>query len=491
MKHGNAAALMVQSPLYSSPLNNPETDPYKNHSYGTGSTAEIVSSNNYQNELKKKRAANPDGYFTQNNVRGVETIYDKGLYSQNEKGHLTFHENTHTRKDGKIVRKELNVPKPRTEIVKEKPVAKEKPATTQAPKDGGSIDLKKYKGGGLQTQNFGKNPENITIGHGPSTAKGDLSLQKGDNDMVNKSYSNNIGSANDLKINSPKPTSAKDSKMPSTVISKAHTIHSKYKDRFSNLEGRPDFAKTNEMLDNSLKSKSSPSKPKANSPKSANKPEKKQEVPKMTPRPAAKIEIKAPETSKIETTIKNAMDPSHKLVESGRVGRVRRRQEKRTANVRKRQEIKRGETVSDRDKIKTIRTENRQERRDLKEDMPVDKDATGGRFKNDKATKKLVKKSNKDSKALNKSKAKEKSASSKPSSGYSDAQKTFQNDMKSTFGKPNHYNSKKAETPKQEKKNLLNDNPVDKDATGGRASSGTFDYSQSSKALKKKYKKKN
>ncbi len=46
------------------------------------------------------------------------------------------------------------------------------------------------------------------------------------------------------------------------------------------------------------------------------------------------------------------------------------------------------------------------------------------------------------------------------------------------------------EKPKQEKKNLLTDNPVDKDATGGRASSSTFDYSQSSKALKKKYKNK-
>jgi hypothetical protein len=471
MKHGNAAALMVKSPLYNSPLNNPETDPYKNHSYDySGSMAGTISNKNYQNELAKKRASNPDGYFSQVQD-GKEILYDKGLYGQNEKGHLTFHENTHTRRDGKIVKKELNVPKPRTEIVKkEEPVVKEKPATTPAPKGGGSIDLNKYKGGGLQVQNFGKNPENITIGHGPRTAKGDLTLQKGDNDMVNKSYSNNIGSANDLKISSTKPGGG--STNSSSLIPKGGFGGGKL-----NVSGRPDFAKTNEMLENSLKPKANSPKPKSTSKPKA---EKKQEIQKMVPKPATEIEVKAPETTKIETTIKNAMDPSHKLVESGRVGRVRRRQEKRTANVKRRQEIKRGETPSNRDKIKTIRETNRQERKDLKQDMPVDKDATGGRFKTDKATKKLVKKSNKDSKALNKAKAKEKPASNKPSAGYSASQKSFQNDMKNTF-----------ETPKQEKKNLLTDNPVDKDATGGRASSsGTFDYSQSSKALKKKYKKK-
>lgn len=499
----------MQSPLYSSPLNNPEEDPYKNHSYGTGSTAEIVASNNYQNELKKKRAANPDGYFSQRLRKGgVETIYDKALYGQNEKGHLTFHENTHTRKDGKIVRKQLDVPKARTEIVKnDKPVVKEKPATTPAPKDGGSIDLKKYKGGGLQTQNFGKNPENITIGHGPSTAKGDLSLQKGNNDMVNKSYANNIGSANDLKISSPKPGGGVTNS--SSLIPKGGFGGGKL-----NVSGRPDFAKTNKMLENSVKPKANSSKPKATSKPKA---EKKQELQKMTPRPAAEIEVKAPGTTKIETTVKNAMDPSHKLVESGRVGRVRRRQEKRTANVKRRLENKR-ENLSnkgaDRDKIKTIRETNRQERKDLKQDMPVDKDATGGRFKTDKATKKLVKDTSKqakkdnamkrastaveagdkkalrksgvagkfkragkqDIKAANKAKAKEKSANSKPSSGYSASQKSFQNDMKNTF-----------ETPKQETNNLKKDNPVDKDATGGRASSKPFDYSQSSKKNRKRY----
>jgi hypothetical protein len=432
--------------------------------------AGTISNQNYQNELAKKRASNPDGYFSQVQD-GKEILYDKGLYGQNEKGHLTFHENTHTRRDGKIVKKELNVPKPRTEIVKnDKPVVKEKPATTPAPKGGGSIDLNKYKGGGLQVQNFGKNPENITIGHGPSTAKGDLSLQKGNNDMVNNSYSNNIGSANDLKISSTKPGGGATNS--SSLIPKGGFGGGKL-----SVSGRPDFSKTNQMLDNSVKSKSSSPKPAGKKPASTSIEPMKGLVSLGADKMVSEMRDNV---SKTEQTVKNAMDPSHKLVESGRVGRVRRRQEKRTANVKKRQEIKRGETPSNRDKIKTIRETNRQERKDLKQDMPVDKDATGGRFKTDKATKKLVKKSNKDSKALNKAKAKEKSANSKPSSGYSASQKSFQNDMKNTF-----------ETTKQETDNLKKDNPVDKDATGGRADSKPFDYSQNSKALKKKYKNKN
>jgi len=229
--------------------------------------------------------------------------------------------------------------------------------------------------------------------------------------------------------------------------------------------------------------------------------EKKEEQPTSTTNTAPK--------SKMETTVTNAMDPNSKLINKsteygGRVGRVKRRQERRTARVTERNQRRRGEIPTrkekrqeNREQIKTIRLDNRntrqeskesakQERKNLLTDNPVDKDATGGRYKNDKSTKKLVKEASKTAKSEN--------AMNRAKKAIEDGDKKAlrKSGVKGKFkraGKKDIKAANKAnkETPKQEKKNLLKDNPVDKDATGGRASSGTFDYSQSTRKNRKRY----
>jgi len=224
-----------------------------------------------------------------------------------------------------------------------------------------------------------------------------------------------------------------------------------------------------------------------------------------------KMEIRGPQQveSKMQKTITSAMDPNSKLMDKsteygGRVGRVKRRQERRTARVTERNQRRRGEIPTgkekrqeNREQIKTIRLDNRntrqeskesakQERKNLLTDNPVDKDATGGRYKNDKSTKKLVKEASKTAKSEN--------AMNRAKKAVEDGDKKAlrKSGVKGKFKRAGKQDIKAAnkankETPKQEKKNLLKDNPVDKDATGGRASSGTFDYSQSTRKNRKRY----
>lgn len=91
--------------------------------------------------------------------------------------------------------------------------------------------------------------------------------------------------------------------------------------------------------------------------------------------------------SKIQKTVDAARSSSNDLIKNnldggGRVGRVRRRQQKRTANLEKRlqnrAEIK-GIRQSERGKRQGMRESASQERKNLLMDNPVAKDASGGR----------------------------------------------------------------------------------------------------------------
>jgi len=91
--------------------------------------------------------------------------------------------------------------------------------------------------------------------------------------------------------------------------------------------------------------------------------------------------------SKTQATVDKAINTGYDLISSqpksgGRVGRVRRRQQKRTANLEKRLQNRaeiQGIRQSERGKRQSMRESASQERKDLMTDMPVDKDATGGR----------------------------------------------------------------------------------------------------------------
>ena len=90
---------------------------------------------------------------------------------------------------------------------------------------------------------------------------------------------------------------------------------------------------------------------------------------------------------KTQATVDKAMNTGHDLISSqpksgGRVSRVRRRQQKRTANLEKRLQNRaeiQGIRQSERGKRQSMRESASQERKNLMTDMPVDKDATGGR----------------------------------------------------------------------------------------------------------------
>ena len=91
--------------------------------------------------------------------------------------------------------------------------------------------------------------------------------------------------------------------------------------------------------------------------------------------------------SKTQATVDKAINTNYDLISSqpksgGRVGRVRRRQQKRTANLEKRLQNRaeiQGIRQSERGKRQSMRESASQERKNLMTDMPVDKDATGGR----------------------------------------------------------------------------------------------------------------
>ena len=91
--------------------------------------------------------------------------------------------------------------------------------------------------------------------------------------------------------------------------------------------------------------------------------------------------------SKIQKTVDAARSSSNDLIKNnldggGRVGRVRRRQQKRTANLQNRLQNRaeiQSIRQSERGKRQSMRESASQERKDLLTDMPVDKDATGGR----------------------------------------------------------------------------------------------------------------
>lgn len=108
---------------------------------------------------------------------------------------------------------------------------------------------------------------------------------------------------------------------------------------------------------------------------------------KMETRGPARIE--GP-TSKLRTTIDNAMDPTFDNISS-------RRGNDRYTRMSKRQEKRTQKALGTYQKPESTR----QERKNLLTDMPVDKDATGGRYKNDRATKNLVKETSKQAKKDN------------------------------------------------------------------------------------------
>jgi len=139
----------------------------------------------YQSELKKKYMASTDsGVGTYPDPQtGQKRYYDKKHQAYSRKTGLS--NLTGGFSDGKWVsnpKKEtttgkVNITKPTNKQTTTKKVG---PKNVQA-----GLDLKNQKSGNLQVQDFGGDVKNMSI---MGTAKGDKSLQKGKNELVNKTY---------------------------------------------------------------------------------------------------------------------------------------------------------------------------------------------------------------------------------------------------------------------------------------------------------------
>lgn len=135
---------------------------------------------------------------------------------------------------------------------------------------------------------------------------------------------------------------------------------------------------------------------------------------------------------KTQATVDRATNANYDLISSqqksgGRVSRVRRRQQKRTANLERRLQNRaeiQGIRQSERGKRQGMRESASQERKNLMTDMPVDKDATGGRQSSQPSTvKSSTKVENKEKSTSTKVKNKEKSTSQPKLKGKAKRQK--------------------------------------------------------------------
>lgn len=390
LRHTSAVRMLADSALHMSPLkvdppSSAPKNPYADHYYSVKgeSQADAINAKNYQNKLRKNMGTNPEGYFEiYSPYHGKTQIYDKALYGQDEKGNLKFHEKTHTRdKSGNIVSKQLNVPKPKTTDKKEKPK--------------GKIDLKKYKGGGLQTQEGWGDMKHITLGHGeksnankvsdiigvPSSLSGGYTDVETKNtslitpdmkktfDDTNKMLKKEL--SKDKKKDTPPPSSSDKSNSYSQAKAKDSNLDQYIKDRDAAEKGSADYAFAQNQINKAYG------------------------VEKRHKADMVKMETKGPQQieNKMQRTITTAMDPSFDNI-SSRTGKGG---DDRYTRMSKRQEKRTQKALGTWEKPESAR----QERKNLLTDNPVDKDATGGRYKNDKATKKLVKETSKQAKKDN------------------------------------------------------------------------------------------
>ena len=193
------------------------------------------------------------------------------------------------------------------------------------------------------------------------------------------------------------------------------------------------------------------------------------------------VDLKMP---KMESTISRAKDPGHNIINQnssygGRVGRVRRKQEKKIAKT--------AERVNKRiNRMQNNQESASQERENLLTDNPVVKDATGGRF------------GSKPSKTItNKRTAKGVKVEKEPKlRGRDKRTAKFTAELGNTINP----NAAKATPRGAQTINPTTSMPKARAISGGSSSKpksssssskreGTFDYSQSSKTLKKRYKK--
>lgn len=472
LKHGTAAKMLAASPLGYSPLH--DTEPtkqydsevfYSNDASGAGDQAAGLE---YQSKLRKRAEANPQGYMTFGGK-----LYDKKYYNTNEKGHLQLNPG-YTMRYGKGI--EFDAPKTKdADRSKSTPPASSKkpvePVYGGASGDkGGSIgDLPTT--GNLQKQDWG-DVKNTTIGHGEKSKANKVSDIVGVGSNLKGEYTN-VNTGKDKKSSSSKSNKGGKGGVPDQNKN-ARIVKSDASSSSSSKKPNPyTKAKAKDAnLDQHIKDRNAAKKGSADYAFAQNQINKaygvekrhKADMIKMEPRKAQMIE------NKMQRTVTSAMDPNKDLMDKpgGRYGRVKRRQERRTARVTERNMEKRGETVS-------------QERKNLMTDMPVVKDATGGRYKNDKSTKKMIKESNKATKQDN---AYKRAAEAVEAGDKKALKKSGVGGKLKRAGKFDIRQQNKAN--KQEKTDLLADMPVDKDATGGRA--GTFDYSQSKKQNRQRYK---
>jgi hypothetical protein len=154
----------------------------------------------YQSQLKKKYMASTDsGVGTYPHATtGTKVYYDKKHQSYDRKKGL---ENlTGGFSDGKWV-SNANSQKRNTPTAGKVNITKPTTVKTGPKKPQPGLDLKNQKSGNLQVQDFGGDPKNMSI---MGTAKGDKALQKGKNQLVNKT----------LKGDNTKTSTKKPSNMP-------------------------------------------------------------------------------------------------------------------------------------------------------------------------------------------------------------------------------------------------------------------------------------
>mgnify|MGYP003138038312 CR=1 FL=1 len=380
LRHTSAARMLADSGLHMSPLH--DTGDGKENKPNLDEVQYFgVDSKRYQSSLADRARKNPEGYFSINTgIEGLGTqMYDKQFYKDVD-GVPTLHEG-YSWKDGRLT---LNAPKTK-DVNRNKPVSKPT-QNTQLSSSGddkkGSIgDLPTT--GNLQGQDWG-DVKNTTIGHGDKKATGDQELQKGPYEFVNtgtdkKSTSKENKGGKGGKGGVPdKNTNAKivksDSKKPNPYVkakAKDPNLDQYIKDRNAAEKGSADYAFAQNQINKAYNI------------------DKRHEV------KLERMETKGPQhiENKMQRTVTSAMDPSFDNI-SSRTGRGA---DDRYTRMSKRQEKRTQKALGTYQKPESAR----QERKNLLTDMPVDKDATGGRYKNDRATKKLVKETSKQAKKDN------------------------------------------------------------------------------------------
>ena len=471
LRHTSAARMLADSALHMSPLHNPEENkpgPNLDEVQYFG-----VDSKKYQSSLADRAKTNPEGYFSLNtNIEGLGTqMYDKKFYS-NVDGVPTLNEG-YSFKDGRLT---LNAPKT-TDVNRKKPTNK----STKNLNLSGSGDNKGSVGdlpttGNLQGQDWG-DVKNTTIGHGEKSKANKVSDVVGVGSNLKGEYTE-VNTGKDKKPASSS-SNASNAKGPQNKDFKVIDDGSKNKNKTVKPNPYAKAKAKDSNLDQYIKDRNSAEKGSVDYAFAQNQINKAYGVDKKHEAKLERMETKGPQPieSKMQRTVTSAMNPSFDNIAS----RTGKGGDDRYTKMSKRQEKRTQKALGTYVKPESAR----QERKNLLTDNPVDKDATGGRYKNDRATKKLVKETSKQAKKDNAMK------DAKAAVEAGDKKALRKSGVAGKFKRAGRQdiaaaNKQKKESAKQERKDLLADMPVDKDATGGRA--GTFDYSQSKKQNKQRYK---